>query len=179
MFSFELQRRARVYVVGRKGRNALYVTFAIYVQGAKRTSCNNEFKYFVVFDTIFLKRNECFDVSNSSWNFPANSSPFYKQSAAGFFKAGGGFFLGPSKEEAELGAKWGEGTDCFVSCACEVGKSTGVCRGGGGVAVTTLGLADRTLEEKEKNDFPSWYRVTHPPDENGMLKQIVGPKKKV
>ena len=34
-------------------------------------------------------------------------------------------------------------------------------------------------KKKEKKDFPSWYRVTHPPDENGMLKQIVGPKKKV
>ncbi len=110
---------------------------------------------------------------------PPTPPPFTSSRRRAFLRPAEDFFFGPSKEEAELGAKWGEGTDCFVSCACEVGKSTGVCRRRGGVAVTTLGLADRTLEEKEKKDFPSWYRVTHPPDENGMLKQIVGPKKKV
>ncbi len=85
MFSFELQRRARVYVVGRKGRNALYVTFAIYVQGAKRTSCNNEFKYFVVFDTIFFETKRVFWCFKFVLEFPLQLLPLLQAVGGGLF----------------------------------------------------------------------------------------------
>ncbi len=85
----------------------LYVTFAIYVQGAKRTSCNNEFKYFVSFETIVLKRNECFGVSNSSGIPPPAPPPHFTSSRLFLGPAEDFFWGGPSKEEEDLGAKWG------------------------------------------------------------------------